>query len=134
MQEGKVSIGHMGETAWVVSKEMLASSVGSGTADVFSTPFLLALMESAAVDCLSGKLEDGYSSVGTHIDLKHVEATPLGMKVTAVATVSAVDGRKVTFDIVASDEVDKVIGEAKHTRFILHEGRFMEKLAKKKPM
>lgn len=101
-----------------VTLEKLASAVGSGTADVLSTPMLVALMENAAMNCISDYLDDGETSVGTEINVKHTSASPLGMEVYAIATVTSNEGRKVNFTIEAFDKCGK-IGEATHCRFIL---------------
>lgn len=101
-----------------VTLEKLASAVGSGTADVFSTPMLVALMENAAMKCISEFLDDGETSVGIEMNVKHISASPLGMEVYAIATVTEVEGRKITFDIEAYDKAGK-IGTATHSRFVL---------------
>ena len=101
-----------------VTLEKLASAVGSGTADVFSTPMMVALMENAAMNCINDYLEEGETSVGTEINVRHISASPLGMEVYAIATVIGSEGRKITFKIEAFDKSGK-IGEATHSRFVL---------------
>ncbi len=109
-----------------VSRDKLASTVGSGDADVFATPMMVALMENAAMKCLLQFLEEGESSVGTEISASHISATPLGMKVYAVATLTGFEGKRVEFNVEAFDECGK-IGEAKHTRFIINLEKFSNK-------
>lgn len=126
----KVAVGDVGKVEWIVKEHMLASSVGSGAVEVFSTPFLVALAEAAGVEALKDKLEAGNTSVGTSITVNHLNATPLGDKVYAVATVVAIEGRKVSFTFEAFDSVEK-IGDGKHDRFVLNAERFASKVASK---
>ncbi|MFC1959861.1 thioesterase family protein [Chloroflexota bacterium] len=125
-----LAVGLTGQTAWTVEDSMTAAKIGSGLVAVFATPTLAALLESAAVAALEGQLEEGYTSVGTHIDVYHLAATPVGMTVRATATLTAVDGRKLTFDIAAWDEVEQ-IGKAVHERIIVEQNRFAAKTAQK---
>jgi len=107
-----------------------ASHWGSGGLPVFSTPALLGLMESAAVIALIGHLPPGQTTVGGHIDVRHLTATPVGMTVHARAELIAVEGRKLIFKIQAWDEVE-LIGEADHDRFVVNEEKFMAKVRAK---
>ncbi len=104
-----------------------ASHWGSGGLPVFSTPSLVGLMESTAVIALRGHLPPGQTTVGGHIDVIHLAATPVGMNVRARAELVAVNGRKLKFKIQAWDE-NELIGEADHDRFVIDEARFMEKV------
>jgi fluoroacetyl-CoA thioesterase len=110
----------------LVDETDTASHWGSGGVHVFSTPALVGLMESAAVIALYGALPDGQTTVGTRLDVRHLAATPVGMQVRAIATLTAVEGRKLTFTIQAWDEVE-LIGEAVHERFIIDEAKFVAK-------
>ena len=110
----------------IVTKEKLASYIGSGNVDVYATPMMIALMENAAMKCLNVFLDGDESSVGTYISSSHLAATPLGMKVYAVSTITGVDGKKVDFKIEAFDECGK-IGEAIHSRFIVNTDKFIAK-------
>ena len=101
-----------------------ASRWGSGLVPVFSTPALVGLMEAAAVQALRASLPPGQTTVGGHIDVHHLAATPVGMKVRARAELTDVDGRKLTFKIEAWDEVE-TIGRADHERFIIDEAKFL---------
>jgi fluoroacetyl-CoA thioesterase len=107
-----------------------ASNWGSGLVPVFSTPALVGLMESAAVAALEGHLSPGQTTVGGHIDVHHLAATPVGMQVRARAELTAVEGRKLFFKIQAWDEVE-LIGEAEHERFVVDEKRFLERVQAK---
>ncbi len=123
--------GIAGHSEWVVTESMTASAVGSGLVAVLSTPMLVALMESAAVDALHGALEDGQTSVGTRIDVQHIAATPVGNAVRATASLQQIDGRRLVFSIKAWDDTE-LIGQATHERFIIDQARFEAKLDKKR--
>ena len=101
-----------------------AKAVASGLAEVFATPSMIALMENAAYLAVQPQLPKGASTVGIRIDAQHLAATPVGLKVWAEAELVAVDGRKLTFDIQAYDEMEK-IGSAKHERFVIEEQKFL---------
>jgi predicted thioesterase len=105
-----------------------ASHWGSGGLHVFSTPALVGLMESAAFVALRGHLPPGQTTVGGHIDVHHLAATPVGMQVRARAELIAIEGRKLIFKVQAWDEVE-LIGVADHDRFVIDEGKFMAKVA-----
>ena len=118
------------ELKHTVSALDTASHWGSGGLPVFSTPALVGLMESAAVIALRDHLPPGQSSVGGHIDVHHLAATPVGVEVRARAELMAIDGRKMVFKVQAWDE-HELIGEADHDRFLIDETRFMAKVAAK---
>jgi len=126
----ELSPGLTGELEVTVSEADTASRWGSGLAPVFSTPALVGLMESAAVQALSGRLSPGQTTVGGHIDVRHLAATPVGMKVRARVELVAVEGRKLSFKIQAWDEVE-LIGEAAHERFIVDEAKFLARVQAK---
>ena len=109
-----------------VTPDMTAKAVGSGGLLVYATPCLAALMEGAAYESIAPELAEGESSVGTRMELTHSSATPVGMQVRAESAVTAVDGRKITFEIVAYDEAGE-IGRAVHERVIIKTERFLEK-------
>ncbi len=128
----QLRIGLSGSASMLVTEQRLATFVGSGDVPVFASPMLIALMEAAAVDCLKGHLPDDYQSLGVHLDVTHSAPTPLGLTVTATATLKAIDGRKFTFDVAASDGVDR-IGSGVHTRIVVDTARFMARIAAKSP-
>jgi len=130
MAEKKIEVGAKGSVERIVDESVLATTMGSGNVTVFSTPSLIALMESAACKSLEGSLKSDETSVGTSINVSHSAATPVGMKVRAEATVTAVEGRKVTFAVVAFDDKEK-IGEGTHERFVLNKERFLKKAQEK---
>jgi fluoroacetyl-CoA thioesterase len=122
--------GLTGECRWTVTAAMTAAQVGSGLVAAFSTPMLVALMENAAVNALAGKLTEGQTSVGTRIDVQHLAATPVGASVHARATLTVVEGRRLTFEVEAWDDTEK-IGQATHERFIIDRERFAARMAPK---
>ena len=126
-----ITVGTKGRAETVVTRENTAAAVGSGLVPVFGTPFLCALMEEAAVDALAPYMEAGQGSVGTHLDVSHDAATPIGLKVWAEAEVTAVDGKALTFAVTAYDEAGP-IGKGTHNRFIIDVERFLAKTEKKK--
>jgi len=121
-----IEIGIKGSSSALVEKEDTAQIVGSGDLLVYATPCMVALMEGAACESIAPFLAEGESSVGTMMNVVHTSATPVGMEVRAESLVTAVDGRKVCFEIVAYDEVGE-IGRATHERFIIKADRFLEK-------
>ncbi len=110
-----------------VTKDQLASSVGSGALDVFGTPFLILLMEEACFYCVRDKVEKGQSTVGTKLDVTHDSPTPIGAKVYCDCELTAIEGRKLVFKVEAYDEFG-VIGKGIHERFIVDNERFLKKV------
>ncbi len=124
--------GLKGSASVVVTDALTAPAVGSGSVAVYATPSMVALMEAAAVDCVERHLGSGLASLGVHLDVSHTAGTPAGFGVSATATLTAVDGRKLTFSIEARDSVE-TIGKATHTRIIVDAERFRAKVASKRP-
>ena len=118
-----VEIGIKGRQETTVTAANVAANVGSGKVKVFATPMMIALMEKASVLSIEPLLEEGQSSVGTHINVSHCAATPIGMKVWAESEVIGIDRRKVTFSVKAYDERG-LIGEGTHERFIIDMEKF----------
>ncbi|HRN87574.1 thioesterase family protein [Hyphomicrobium sp.] len=110
----------------VVTRALTAATLGSGTVDVYGSPAMIALMEAAAVAAIEKHLGPGETTLGIHLDVNHKAATPIGLTVSATATLVAVDGRKLTFEIEAHDSKER-IGEARHTRVIVDRARFEAK-------
>lgn len=110
-----------------VEKSNCASAVGSGGLDVFATPSMVALMENAAMNAVAPYLPDGSTTVGVEISTTHIKPTAMGAVVQAVATLVAVDGRKLLFEVSASDQ-DGLVGKGTHTRFVVDIERFMSKV------
>ena len=121
-----IEIGIQGHAETLVEKEDTAQAVGSGELLVYATPCMAALMEGAACESIAPFLAEGQSSVGTMMNVSHTSATPVGMEVRAESVVTAAEGRKITFEIVAYDECGE-IGRAVHERVIIQAERFLEK-------
>ncbi|HJT37232.1 MAG TPA: thioesterase family protein [Actinomycetota bacterium] len=108
----------------MVTDDMTAVALGSGDVAVFGTPALLALIEEAAVTALRGALPDGRTSVGTHVELDHLAPSRVGAEVRALVTLTAVEGRALTFDCEAYDG-ETLIGRATHKRAVVDRERFL---------
>ena len=98
---------------------------------VFATPMMVTIMENAALNAIRDYLEPGESAVGTIVNVRHLAATPVGHQVTATATVTKVDGRRIEFDVSARDEIEE-IGTGTHERMLVDMARLGSKLAAKK--
>ncbi len=127
----ELQIGFSGEVTRVVTESDTAAKWGSGLVPVFGTPSLVGLMEAAAVQALTGHLEENQTTVGGRIDVRHLAATPVGMQVRARAELTAVEGRKLIFQIEAWDESEK-IGEALHERFLIDKEKFIARAKAKR--
>lgn len=121
---GELVPGLTGEIETVVTEDDTAARWGSGLVPVFGTPALVGLMEGAAVQSLEGRLLPGQTSVGGRIDVRHLAATPVGMRVRARAELVEVEGRRLAFRVEAWDEVEQ-IGKATHERFVVGVERFI---------
>src|SRR5437870_13717795 len=116
-------------TSWqrVVDDDMTADRWGNTGVMVLATPHLVGLLEGTAVRAIADQLEPGWSTVGTHIDLRHLKATPVGDTLTLMAEVTAVDGRRVTFHVKAEDSTG-VAGEGTHERVVIELARFLQRV------
>lgn len=121
-----IEIGIRGVADALVEEADAAKVVGSGDLLVYATPCMVALMEGAAWQSVAPFLAEGESTVGVSMNVAHTAATPVGMEVRAESTLTAVDGRKLTFEIHAFDESGE-IGHATHERVIIKTERFLEK-------
>lgn len=106
------------------------SDIYQSMPEVFATGYMVGLFEWACVELMRPHLDDGEGSLGIHVDVSHEAATPPGMTVTAIATLVEVDGRKLTFEVIADDGVE-TIGRGRHQRMIVAWERFNAKLAEK---
>ena len=122
--------GMTNEETFVVEERQLAPHVGSGALRVLATPWLIAQMEGASHRLLAKHLPDGYSSVGIHVDMRHLAPTPLGVSVRVQTEVLSVNGWTVEFSVRAWDSRE-IIGECKHERFVIDEVRFLKRVAVK---
>ena len=109
-----------------VTNELTAKTFKSGELDVYATPAMIALMEETAYKSVASELETGCGTVGTLLNVKHVAATPVGMKVTCETELTKIDGRALTFLVKAFDECG-LIGEGVHERFIINDEKFQAK-------
>jgi predicted thioesterase len=114
----------VGESRSTVDASMLASALGSGDLEVFATPSMIALMENAACRAVESLVPSGQTTVGTHLDVRHLVATPVGVEIRARAELIEVDGRKLTFRVEAFDSHDK-IGEGTHERAVVDAARLL---------
>ncbi len=113
----------------IVQEKDSARVLGSGGLDVFGTPAMIALMENTALDMLRNDLPEGSDTVGIEINAKHLKASAIGTAVVCTATITAIDGRKISYSIEAvEEESGKRIGTATHDRFIVDIEKFMSKL------
>jgi len=126
-----LNVGLQAEKTETVTEKNTASALGSGGLVVYGTPAMIALMEMTALSAAAPFLPPGWSTVGTELNVKHLSATPLGMKVTARAELLSIDGRALVFKVEAFDEAGK-IGEGTHGRFIVENERFIAKTEGKK--
>ena len=125
-----IEVGRKGRAETVVSQENTAQAMGSGLVPVFATPYMIALMEGAAVAAVQSQLAPDEGTVGTRLDVTHDAATPIGRKVWAEAEVTAVEGRKLTFAVTAYDEAEQ-IGKGTHERFIIKPEKFLARVPAK---
>ena len=130
MEEDKVVTGLRGNATLVVKEEHTAPSIGSGKVRVLATPVMINLIEAAALAAVEHLLPAGYQSLGTHLDVRHIAATPVGMRVTATAEVTRVEGRTVDFRVEARDEKD-LIGDGTHQRVVVNVAKFDQRVQRK---
>ena len=126
-----LEIGLKGRAETLVVESNTAAAVGSGLVPVFATPYMIALMENSAVNAVNDHLDAGQGTVGTHLNVSHEAATPIGMKVWAEAILTEADGKRLVFEVTAYDEAG-VIGRGSHERFIINTEKFRAKCEAKK--
>lgn len=123
--EHKLSVDQTHEKSEKVTTLNTAKAYGSGSIDVYATPAMIGLMEGASLALADKGLPEGYSTVGTKVDISHIAATPLGMTVTAKAALTEISGKKLVFSVEAFDERGK-IGYGTHTRAIVETQKFLK--------
>ncbi|EGG90927.1 hypothetical protein HMPREF0491_02584 [Lachnospiraceae oral taxon 107 str. F0167] len=121
-----LEVGIRGQKETIVTKQNTAAGIGSGSLEVFSTPVMILLMEESCFMSVSDKLDEGFTTVGISVDVRHLSATPLGMKVEIKSELIKIDGRALTFKVEAYDEKG-LIGEGIHERFIVNNEKFQAK-------
>jgi predicted thioesterase len=119
-----------GEASLIVAEEHTAPRVGSGAIHVLATPVMINLFEAAALAAVEHLLPPGHQSLGTVLHVRHIAATPVGMRVTAFATVERVDGRTIAFKLEARDERE-LIGDGTHERVVVNVAKFDQRVQRK---
>ena len=122
--------GLTGNAELVVGEQHTAPRIGSGRIRVLATPVMINLIEAAALAAVEQSLPENHQSLGTHLDVTHIAATPVGMKVRATAEVVRVEGRTIHFKVRAEDERE-LIGEGIHERVVVNVERFDERVNRK---
>ena len=126
----KIEIGQTGTARMIVGTNDTAPRVGSGRIAVLATPVMINLIEEAALDAIEADLAEGQQSLGTHLDVSHVAATPTGMEVVATAEVTGIDGRRVEFSVKVVD-AEELVGEGTHTRVVVTAEKFKSRIDEK---
>lgn len=126
----RLRIGLKGTSTLTVGHEHTAAKVGSGVIPVLATPVMINVIEAAALTCAEHLLPAGHQSLGIRLDVSHIAATPVGMTITAEATVTKVDGRTIHFAVACRDEKE-LIGEGTHQRVVVDVTRFAERVRRK---
>ncbi|MBV9361315.1 MAG: thioesterase family protein [Betaproteobacteria bacterium] len=122
--------GTTGTADLVVAEEHTAPRVGSGAIHVLATPVMINVIEAAALAAVERLLPPGHQSLGTVLNVRHIAATPVGMRVTATATVRKVEGRTIHFDVAARDERE-LIGDGTHERVVVNVEKFDQRVKRK---
>ncbi len=128
--EFNLKTGMISELEIIVDDQHTAEALGSGGVRVFATPMMIALMEGAALKAVASHLPEDFTTVGLSLNVRHIAATPVGMKVTAKAELLQIEEKKLTFKVEAFDETEK-IGEGTHERYIVQLSRFLQKVRQK---
>jgi predicted thioesterase len=126
----KLTPGLKGYAEIVVGEEHTAPKIGSGRVRVLATPVMINLMEAAALDCAENMIPAGHQSLGIKLDVRHIAATPVGMRVRATAKLLKIDGRNLEFWVEARDEKD-LIGDGAHHRIVVNVERFDKRVQAK---
>ena len=122
----EITIGMKGQTFTDVERSDTAKEVGSGDLLVYATPCMVALMEGAACEAIAEALKETETTVGTLLNIEHTSATPVGLEVRAEAAVINVEGKVITFEVTAYDEIGE-IGHGIHKRVIVNSQKFLDK-------
>jgi len=126
-----IPVGATGSFSLVVMPDHLASRFKDVTLPpVLATPVMIMVMENAALNAIKPYLDAGESALGTHVDVRHLAATPVGRRVTGEAKVTSVDGRRIEFSIRAADGNEE-IGVGTHERVVLQLSKLSERMKAK---
>ena len=126
-----IEIGMNHKITRVVKPGYTAASLKSGLLEVLATPIMIAWMEECCMECVQPRLEEGFGTVGTLVNVTHEAPTPVGGEVTVSCFLRQVDGRRLVFAVEASDK-GGIIGRGSHERFVVNGAKFQEKCDKKK--
>lgn len=126
----QIAIGTTYTSHLTVEERHTAKVLGSGNLPVLGTPAMTALMENAAMEAIAPQLDQTESSVGIALNITHDRASRVGETVSATATVSATDGRRIDFTVTAVDSAGRIIGQGTHCRFVIDVEKFMSKIEK----
>ncbi len=126
-----LEVGMSGSLERTVRDEDTASTIGSGSLAVLATPVMIAAAEQACADLVQPFLDEGMSTVGTHLDIRHLAPTPVGMSFRVSCELTGINGRMLAFTVVINDGKER-IGEGRHERAIINEERFLNKALRKK--
>ncbi len=126
----RLQVGLKGSADLLVAEAHTAPHVGSGKVHVLATPVMVNLMEAAALAAAERYLAPGHQSLGTHLDVRHIAATPVGMRVQARAELIAIEGRNLRFRVEARDERE-LIGDGLHVRVVVNVARFDQRVQAK---
>ena len=122
----EITIGMKGQAFTDVERADTAKEVGSGDLLVYATPCMVALMEGVACEAIAEALKETETTVGTMLNIEHTSATPVGLEVRAEAAVISVEGKVITFEVTAYDEIGE-IGRGIHKRVIVNSQKFLDK-------
>lgn len=122
-----LEIGISHSTHKLVEFKDTAAAYGSGLVEVFATPAMIAMMENTCLESVQSRLDDGFTTVGTAVDIRHMKATLNGKKVTCSSRLTEISGKKLIFEVEARDEVG-LIGTGIHKRFVVNNDEFMQSL------
>lgn len=128
-----MTVGLTHTSVLTVSDAHTAQAMGSGDMPVLATPIMIALMENAAMLAVDQELPEGLTTVGSGVDVTHLKPSPLGAEIIATAELTEIDGRRLTFRVVAmqltptGEKEEVVVGEGTHVRYIVDRDRFLAK-------
>jgi len=125
-----LAAGLSGTAELVVGEEHTAPRVGSGKVAVLATPVMINLIEAAALAAIEHLLPEGYQSLGTVLNIRHIAATPVGMKARALVEVVKVEGRTIHFSVECKDEKE-LIGDGTHQRMVVNVAKFDQRVQQK---
>jgi len=126
-----LEVGLQAALVHIVAEDDTALAVGSGDLAVLATPRLLALCEAACVGALAeAPLDPATTTVGTRVELEHLRASPVGETVRAASRLDHIDGRLLRFEVVVTDDADRLVGRAVITRVLVDRARFLDRITR----